>query len=107
MDSQQMYTYRLAAEAWHRLLQPDQSPIRNPLTGSSTIEIPAGDPMTIIHRNPSAHLSSHLSCVRPHRLPLNRPCRHRPRIKRTKCILCELFIDWATDSGRARNKAWP
>ncbi len=29
MDSQQMYTYRLAAEAWHRLLQLDQSSVRN------------------------------------------------------------------------------
>ncbi len=57
MDSQQMYTYRLAAEAWHRLLQPDQSPIRNPLTGSSTIEIPAG-----VDR-PNDHYPSQSQCA--------------------------------------------
>ncbi len=39
MDSQQMYTYRLAAETWHRLLQLDRSPIRNPCLGSSTVEV--------------------------------------------------------------------
>ncbi len=65
------------------------------------------NPTVIIRRNPSACLSSHLSCVRSHRPPLNWPCRHHPRIKRTKCVLCELFVDWATDNGRARNKAWP
>jgi hypothetical protein len=42
MDSQQMYTYRLAAEAWHRLLQLDRSPVRNPPTGGSTDEVPVG-----------------------------------------------------------------
>jgi hypothetical protein len=42
LDSQQMYMYRLAAKAWHCLLQFDRSLVRNPLTGSSTVAIPTG-----------------------------------------------------------------
>ncbi len=40
MDSQQMYSYKLAAEAWHRLLQLDGSPLDPPPSGTSTVEIP-------------------------------------------------------------------
>ncbi len=42
LDSQQMYTYRFAAKAWHRLLQLDRSRVRNPPTGNSTVAIPTG-----------------------------------------------------------------
>ncbi len=35
-----MYTYKLGVEAWHRLLQLDRSPVRNPPSGGSTVEIP-------------------------------------------------------------------
>jgi hypothetical protein len=42
LDSQQMYTYGLAAEVWHRLLQLDRSLVRNPLIGSSIVEISMG-----------------------------------------------------------------
>jgi hypothetical protein len=42
LDNQQMYMYRLAAEAWHRLLQLDRSPVRSPPIGSSTVEISPG-----------------------------------------------------------------
>jgi len=49
MDSQQIYTYKLAAEAWHRLLQLNGSLVDPPPSGTSTIEIP-----TIIDR-PSTH----------------------------------------------------
>jgi hypothetical protein len=42
MDNQQMYTYRLPAKAWHRLLRLGQSLVRNPPSGSSTVEIPTG-----------------------------------------------------------------
>jgi len=57
MDSQQMYMYRLAVEVWHRLLQLDQSPVRNPPTGSSIDEIPAG-----VDR-PDGHCSSQPQCA--------------------------------------------
>ncbi|CAK9856543.1 unnamed protein product [Sphagnum jensenii] len=49
MDSQQMYTYKLAAEAWHRLLQLDGNPLDPPPSGASTVEIP-----TIIDK-PNTH----------------------------------------------------
>jgi hypothetical protein len=39
MDIQQMYTYRLAVKAWHRLLQLVRSPVRNPPFDSPTVEI--------------------------------------------------------------------
>jgi hypothetical protein len=35
-----MYTYRLAAEVWHHLLQIVRSPVRNPPSGSSTVKVP-------------------------------------------------------------------
>ncbi len=54
------------------------------------------DLTAIVHRNPSAPLSSHLSCVWSHRPSLNRPCHHHSKIKHTKCVLYELFVDWAT-----------
>jgi hypothetical protein len=34
MDIQQMYTYKLAAEAWYRLLQLNGSPINPPPSGT-------------------------------------------------------------------------
>ncbi len=40
MDSQQMYTYKLAAEAWHRLLQLNGSPVDPPLSAPLTTEAP-------------------------------------------------------------------
>jgi len=40
LETQQMYTYRLAAEAWHRLLQIHGSPVRNPPFGNSTVKVP-------------------------------------------------------------------
>jgi hypothetical protein len=40
MDNQQMYTYKLAVETWHRLLQLNGSHVDPPLSGTSTIEIP-------------------------------------------------------------------
>jgi hypothetical protein len=44
MDNQQMYTYKLAIEAWHRLLQLNGSHVDQPSSSTSTIEVP-----TIIH----------------------------------------------------------
>jgi hypothetical protein len=35
-----MYTYKLAAEAWHRLLQLNGSPVDPPPSRTSTVEIP-------------------------------------------------------------------
>ncbi len=49
MDSQQMYTYKLAAEAWHRLLQLNASLVDPPPSSTSTVEIP-----TTINR-PNTH----------------------------------------------------
>jgi hypothetical protein len=40
MDSQQMYTYKLAVEAWHRLLQLNGSLVDPPPSGTSIVEIP-------------------------------------------------------------------
>ncbi|CAM6005359.1 unnamed protein product [Sphagnum balticum] len=36
MDGQQMYTYKLAAEAWHRLLRLDESPVDPPPSAPPT-----------------------------------------------------------------------
>jgi len=52
-----MYTYRLAAEAWHRLLQLDRSPVRNPSTGGSADEVP----MRV--DRPDDHCSSQPQCA--------------------------------------------
>jgi hypothetical protein len=41
MGSPKMYTYRLATEAWHRLLQLNGSHVIKPPSGASLIEIPA------------------------------------------------------------------
>jgi hypothetical protein len=106
MDSQQMYMYKLAVEACYNSTR-DRSKTLRPAVRPSRFGRAWTDPTAVVRRNPSARLSSHLSCVRSHRPPFNRPYRHRLGIKRTKCILCELFVDWATDNGRARNKAWP
>jgi hypothetical protein len=57
MDSQQMYTYRLATEAWHRLLQLDRSPVRNPPFGGSTVEIPTSVDL------PDGHCPSQSQCT--------------------------------------------
>jgi hypothetical protein len=57
MDGQQMYTYRLAAEAWHRLLQLNGSPVDPPPSGISTVEIP-----TIIDR-PNTHCPLQSDCA--------------------------------------------
>ncbi len=56
LDSQEMYTYRLVAEAWHRLLQLDGSPVRNPPSGSSTVEVLGG-----VDR-PDGHCASQPQC---------------------------------------------
>jgi len=40
MDSQQMYTYKLAAEAWHCLLQLNGSSVDPPLLGALTVQVP-------------------------------------------------------------------
>jgi hypothetical protein len=45
MDSQQMYTYKLATEAWHRLLQLDGNLVDPPSSGPPTTEIP-----TVVHQ---------------------------------------------------------
>jgi hypothetical protein len=42
MDSQQMYTYKLAAETWHHLLQLNGSHVDPPLSSTLTMEIPTG-----------------------------------------------------------------
>jgi hypothetical protein len=42
MDSQQMYTYKLAAEVWHRLLRFDRSLIYPPPSSALIVEIPTG-----------------------------------------------------------------
>ncbi len=57
MDSQQMYTYKLAPEAWHRLLQLNGSPVDPPPLRTSTIEIP-----TIIDQ-PNSHCPLQSDCA--------------------------------------------
>jgi hypothetical protein len=57
MNSQQMYTYRLAAEAWHPLLQLDRSSVRNLPTSGSTDEVLMG-----VDR-PDGHCSSQPQCA--------------------------------------------
>jgi hypothetical protein len=57
MDGQQMYTYRLAAEAWHRLLQLNGSLVDPPPSGTSTVEI-----STIIDR-PNTHCPLQSDCA--------------------------------------------
>jgi len=52
-----MYTYKLAAEAWHRLLQLDGSPLDPPPSGISTVEI-----LTIIDK-PNTHCSLQSDCA--------------------------------------------
>jgi len=42
MDSQQMYTYKLAVKAWHHLLQLNRNPVHPPPSSTSTVEIPMG-----------------------------------------------------------------
>jgi hypothetical protein len=49
MDNQQMYTYKLAAKAWHRLLQLDRSPVHPHPSSASTVEIPTGIDRTHNH----------------------------------------------------------
>jgi len=57
MDSQQMYTYILATEAWHRLLQLNGSPVDPPPLHTSTIEI-----LTIIDQ-PNSHCPLQSNCA--------------------------------------------
>jgi hypothetical protein len=57
MDNQQMYTYKLAAEAWHRLLQLNGSPVDPPPSGTSTVEI-----STIIDQ-PNTHCPLQSDCA--------------------------------------------
>jgi hypothetical protein len=57
------------------------------------------DPTPIVRCNLIARLSSHRSCIRSHRLPLNRPSRLHLEIKNMKCVLYELLVDWAMNSG--------
>ncbi len=77
-----------------------------PVIWSSRFRRASIDLTAIVRHNPSARLSLYPSCVQSHRPSLNRPCCHRPGIKLTKCVFYKLFVDWATDSGRARNRAW-
>jgi hypothetical protein len=56
MDSQQMYTYKLAAEAWHHLLQLNWNPVHPPPSSTSTVEIP-----TSIDR-PNSHCPLQSQC---------------------------------------------
>jgi len=49
MDNQQMYTYKLAVEAWHCLLQLNGSSINPPPSCTSTIQIP------IVINHPNSH----------------------------------------------------
>ncbi len=42
MDNQHMYTYKLAVEAWHHLLQLNGSPVDPPPSSTLTIKIPTG-----------------------------------------------------------------
>jgi hypothetical protein len=42
MDSQQMYRYKLAVEAWHHLLQLNRSHVHPPPSSILTIKIPMG-----------------------------------------------------------------
>ncbi len=89
MDSQQMYTYKLATKAWHHLLQLDGNPLDPPPSGASTLRFRRllTDPTPIARCNLIARLSSHRSCIRSHRLPLNRPSRLQLEIKHMKCVL--------------------
>ncbi len=57
MDSQQMYTYKLVVETWHRLLQLNGSLVDPPPSGISTVEIP-----TIIDR-PNTHCPLQSDCA--------------------------------------------
>ncbi len=57
LDSQQMYTYRLAAEAWHRLLQLERSSVRNLPTDISSVQISMG-----VDR-PNSHCPSQSQCM--------------------------------------------
>jgi hypothetical protein len=57
MDSQQMYTYKLAAEAWHRSLQLNGSPVDPPPSRTSTVEIPT------ITDQPNSHCPLQSDCA--------------------------------------------
>ncbi len=103
MDSQQMYTYKLAAEAWHHLLQLDGSPLDPPPSGTSTVEIP-----TIIDK-PNTHCPLQSDCASllaslmysvaqtPAQPAIPPPPRFQTHEVRA--------LDLAMNSGHARNKA--
>jgi len=57
MDSQQMYMYKLATEAWHRLLQLNGSSVDPPSLGASTIQVP-----TVVDR-PISHCPLQSQCA--------------------------------------------
>jgi hypothetical protein len=57
MDSQQMYTCKLAAEAWHRLLQLNGSSIDPPPSGALTVQVP-----TVVDR-PVSHCPLQSQCA--------------------------------------------
>jgi len=61
IDSQQMYTYKLAAKAWHCLLQLNGSIVNPPPLGTAIVEIPTiiDRPTPIVHCNLIARLSLH------------------------------------------------
>ncbi|CAN5950579.1 unnamed protein product [Sphagnum jensenii] len=72
LDSQQMYTYRLVAEAWHRLLQLDQSPVRSRPTSSLTVQISASVDQTDGHcpsQSQCASLLASFLCSVPQTIP--------------------------------------
>jgi len=52
-----MYTYKLAAETWHHLLQLNGSPVNPPPSNTSTIHIP-----TIIDQ-PNSHCPLQSKCA--------------------------------------------
>jgi hypothetical protein len=49
MDSQQMYTYKLAAEVWHRLLQLNGSYVDPPPSGASIVQVPTVADQPVSH----------------------------------------------------------
>jgi hypothetical protein len=57
MDNQQMYTYKLAVETWHCLLQLNGNHVDPPPSRTSTIEIP-----TIIDQ-PNSHCPLQPQCT--------------------------------------------
>jgi len=96
MDIQQMYTHKLAAKAWHCLLQFNGNVVNPPPSSTSTIEIP-----TIIDQ-PNNHFPLQSKCASllallmysvtqiTTQLAISPPPF---KIKHMKWIFYELFVD--------------